>query len=86
MLLEEYGPRLSRPFADTLRGSRHANMKELRIGAKRMATRIAFAFDPLRQAVLLAAGDKRGVGQRRFYRQLIAKADALYDRHLASAR
>ena len=32
-LLEEYGPRLGRPHADTLSGSRHANMKELRFAA-----------------------------------------------------
>ena len=86
MLLEEYGPRLSRPFADTLNGSRHANMKELRVAGKGLAIRIAFAFDPHRQAVLLVAGDKRGVNQRRFYRQLIARADKLYDRHLKKSR
>lgn len=34
-LLEEMGPRLSRPYADTLKGSRYANMKELRVNAKR---------------------------------------------------
>jgi hypothetical protein len=30
-LLEEYGPSLSRPHADTIYGSRHPNMKELRV-------------------------------------------------------
>lgn len=34
-LLEIYGPRLGRPHADTLAGSRHANMKELRFTAAR---------------------------------------------------
>jgi hypothetical protein len=29
--LETYGPKLSRPYADTVKGSKHPNMKELRI-------------------------------------------------------
>ena len=29
-LLAQFGPNLGRPAADTLKGSRHANMKELR--------------------------------------------------------
>jgi hypothetical protein len=32
-LLEHSGPQLGRPRADTLNGSRHANMKELRFDA-----------------------------------------------------
>ena len=32
-LLEAFGPTLGRPRADTLKGSRHANMKELRFTA-----------------------------------------------------
>jgi hypothetical protein len=86
LLLEEYGPLLARPFADTLKGSAYANMKELRVTGRGLAIRIAFAFDPRRRAVLLVAGDKRGVSQRRFYGQLIARADALYKRHLKDLR
>ena len=81
-LLEREGPRLGRPHADTLSGSRHANMKELRLKADDGVWRIAFAFDPERQAVLLVAGDKAGVSEKRFYRQLIARADERFDRHL----
>ena len=66
-LLADYGPRLGRPYADTLKGSKHANMKELRFEAADGEWRSAFAFDPQRRAVLLVAGDKSGVGQRRFY-------------------
>ena len=65
-LLEREGPQLGRPHADTLKGSRHANMKELRCQAAGGIWRIAFAFDPDRKAVLLAAGDKSGGGERRF--------------------
>ena len=82
-MLEISGPALGRPYADTLKGSRYQNMKELRINAKRMAVRIAFVFDPQRNAILLVAGDKRGVSKQRFYRQLIEKADRLYTQHLA---
>jgi hypothetical protein len=32
-LLNDYGPRLGRPYVDTLKGSRYANMKELRFDA-----------------------------------------------------
>ena len=33
-MLEQFGPQLGRPRVDTLNGSRHANMKELRFDAK----------------------------------------------------
>ncbi len=80
------GPQLGRPRVDTLKGSRHANMKELRFDAADGVWRVAFAFDPRRRAVLLVAGDKSGVAQQRFYRQLIARADDRLDGHLAALR
>ncbi|MBL8573330.1 MAG: type II toxin-antitoxin system RelE/ParE family toxin [Hyphomicrobiaceae bacterium] len=83
VLLEREGPSLGRPHADTLVGSRHANMKELRCNAADGVWRIAFAFDPRRQAILLVAGHKSGGGEKRFYRQLIRRADDRFDRHLA---
>lgn len=83
VLLQREGPRLGRPHADTLAGSRHANMKELRCTAGGGVWRIAFAFDPDRKAILLTAGDKSGGSGKRFYKQLIARADERYDRHLA---
>lgn len=77
---------MGRPEVDTLKGSAHANMKELRFVAGGGVWRVAFAFDPERKAVLLVAGDKSGVGQRRFYRELIRKADGRYNRYLAWLR
>jgi len=74
-LLQTFGPQLGRPYADTLEGSKHANMKELRFEADNGVWRVAFVFDPKRQAVLLVAGDKSGGSQKRFYKQLIQKAD-----------
>lgn len=83
-VLERTGPTLGRPQVDTLEGSKHANMKELRFSAADGVWRVAFAFDPNRQAILLVAGDKRGVDQKRFYKALIKKADARLDQHLSS--
>lgn len=71
------------PRADTLNGSRHANMRELRFSTTAGEWRVAFAFDPKRSAILLVAGDKSGVGEKRFYRGLVRKADARFDAHLA---
>lgn len=85
-LLEHFGPRLGRPRADTLKGSAYANMKELRFEAGRGVWRVAFAFDYRRAAILLVAGDKSGVSQRRFYQQLISKADARYTAHLEKCK
>jgi hypothetical protein len=58
-------------------------MKEMRFKAANGIWRVAFAFDPKRNAVLLVAGDKSGVSEKRFYRELIQKADDRYDAHLA---
>lgn len=71
----QFGPRLGRPRVDTLNDSRHANMKELRLSAADGEWRAAFAVDTKRRAILLVDGDKSGGRQKRFYRQLIAKAD-----------
>jgi len=81
-LLAAFGPQLGRPHADTLNGSTFSNMKELRFEADGGVWRLAFAFDPDRQAVLLVAGDKSGASEKRFYRSLIAKADKRYQKHL----
>lgn len=81
-LLQQFGPQLGRPRVDTLKGSRHANMKELRFSAADGEWRAAFAFDPKRKAILLAAGDKSGTGEKKFYRNLSAKADKRLDAHL----
>ena len=80
-VLEVFGPTLGRPRVDTLKGSRHSNMKELRFDADGV-WRVAFAFDPERRAIILVAGDKAGVSEGRFYTQLIRKADNRFDKHL----
>jgi hypothetical protein len=75
-LLEQFGPQLDRPRVDTLNGSRHANMKELRFEADHGVWRFAFAFDPTRRAIVLHGGDKSGGSEKRLYRHLIQSADA----------
>ena len=82
-LLQQFGPQLGRPRVDTLNGSRHANMKELRFSAADGEWRVAFAFDRTRSAILLVAGDKSGVSKKNFYKRLIAKADERFDAHLS---
>lgn len=81
-LLQHSGPHLGRPRVDTLKDSKHGNMKEMRFDAADGVWRVAFAFDPKRRAVLLVAGDKSGGSQKRFYRELIRKADQRFDAHL----
>jgi hypothetical protein len=79
-LLEEYGPNLSRPLADTLKGSKYDNMKELRTQYHGDPFRTFFAFDPKQNAILLIGGCK--AGDKRFYKKMIPKADKLYAQHL----
>jgi hypothetical protein len=81
-LLSEHGPNLKRPHCDSLKGTRHGNMKELRFRAANRVWRVAFAFDPARQAILLAVGDKSGTSERRFYQSLIRLADERFATHL----
>ncbi|GAC81416.1 hypothetical protein SAMN04488550_0946 [Gordonia malaquae] len=85
-LLEDRGPQLGRPVVDTVKSSRHRNMKELRPGSTgRSELRILFAFDPERSAILLIAGDKAG-NWTRWYKKNIPVADDLFDDHLRSLR
>lgn len=85
-LLSDYGPQLGRPHADTLKGSKYPNMKELRFEGADGEWRAAFAFDPKRRAIVLVAGDKSGGSQKRFYKNLIAKADLRFSEHLESLK
>lgn len=85
-LLEVFGPQLGRSHVDTLNGSKHANMKELRFDAEGGVWRVAFAFDSARQAILPVAGDKSGGSQKRFYRTLIAKADKRFEAHQSAQK
>jgi hypothetical protein len=78
------GPKAGRPHVDTLHGSKHANMKELRFTAHggREVWRAALAFDPGRAAIVLVAGEKQGKNQGLFYKRVIKIADGRFDSHL----
>lgn len=84
LILREIGPSLGRPHVDSVKESRHKNMKELRIQNKQRLFRILFVFDPDRKAILLIGGDKRG--DKRFYQKMIPFADSLLDKHLEQWR
>ncbi|HEY4580533.1 MAG TPA: type II toxin-antitoxin system RelE/ParE family toxin [Candidatus Acidoferrales bacterium] len=83
-LLEEAGPNLGRPHAETLaKQSRHSNMKELRVVHHGDAYRVLFAFDPRRVAILLVGGRKP---DQKWYKKAIPAADRLFDQHLEALR
>jgi len=76
-VLNQLGPKLGRPYVDTVQGSRHSNVKELRIQSKGRPFRVFFAFDKKRRAVLLAGGNK--AGNKRFYDQMVPLADQIFN-------
>ncbi len=80
-ILRDQGPSLGRPLVDTIKGSRHNNMKELRPGSTgRSEVRVLFAFDKIRHAILLVGGDKSGDWSR-WYDVNIPIADDRFDEH-----
>lgn len=81
-LLEAHGPALTRPHADTVKGSRHRNMRELIVQSRGHPIRILYAFDPRRTAILFIGGNKKGFTDEEFYGSYISVADRLYDEHL----
>jgi hypothetical protein len=83
-LLQERGPLLSRPYADTLKGSAISNLKELRVKYKKDPIRILFAFDPKQQAVIILGGSKRS--DKNWYDRNIPIAEKLFLEHLEKQR
>ena len=84
VVLEVHGPALGRPYADTIKGSKLTNLKELRISIRGSPYRLFYAFDPDRRAIVLCGGNK--AGDRRFYPRLIPLAEAAFATHLQSLR
>ena len=60
LALAQGGPSVGRPLVDTIKGSRFTNLKELRVQHQGEPLRAFFAFDPLRQAIVLCAGKRAG--------------------------
>ncbi len=74
LVLEQFGPTLGRPYVDSIKGTEKVkNLKELRVQHKGKPFRVFFAFDPLRQAVMLCGGDK--TGDKHFYETMISIAE-----------
>ncbi|SCZ34255.1 MULTISPECIES: type II toxin-antitoxin system RelE/ParE family toxin [unclassified Pseudomonas] len=80
MLLGDTGPYLGFPHTSDIKGSRHGNLRELRVQHAGRPYRVLYAFDPRRCAILLIGGDK--TGQDRWYQQYVPLAERLYDEHL----
>ena len=60
LLLEAVGPQLSRPRADTLKGIEAPEHEGASLQGRKAAWRVAFAFDPERNGILLTGGNKQG--------------------------
>jgi hypothetical protein len=79
-LLRQLGIALPFPHSSGVAASRHPHMRELRIQVDGHPYRVLYAFNPLRNAILLLGGDKTGDG--RWYEVSVPVADRLYDEHL----
>jgi hypothetical protein len=77
--LRQAGPNLGRPRVDSVEGSQHSNMKELRIQHRGNPWRILFTFDSRRRAILLVGGNKGE--DKRWYERNIPIADERFERH-----
>jgi hypothetical protein len=88
-LLEERGanfgfPHSSGIYSSGINGSKHSHMRELRTQHLGRPYRTLYAFDPLRNAILLIGGDK--TGDDRWYDVNVPIGDRLYDEHLQELR
>jgi len=82
LLLKAQGPNLPRPYADVIHGVKnHKNIKELRNKTEHHLLRVAYYFDPVRKAFLLTGGDKKGKDQTKFYKDLVAEAVVILEKH-----
>jgi hypothetical protein len=79
-LLKQEGPLLGRLYVDTLQGSQYPNLKELRVQHAGEPWRILFAFDPIRQAIVLVGGNK--TGDKRWYQKNISIAEQRFTKHI----
>lgn len=76
------GTKFRSSFSRTVYDSKFTNIKELRVQHRGKPLRAFFAFDPLRQAIVLCIGDKGG--KKRFYKEMLDIADQQYEIHLST--
>ncbi len=82
-ILEEQGTGLSGKYSSGIKGAKHTAMRELRCQIDARPFRIFYIFDLNRNAVVLIGGDKTGKNQDRWYREMVRKADEIYERYAA---
>lgn len=78
-MLEMQGPTLPFPYSSAIKHAQMA-LRELRVQSRGRPLRVFYAFDPIRQAVLLIGGDK--TGDDRFYERMIPLAEQIWVRYL----
>ncbi len=83
-VLKAHGVHLGYPQSSDVKGSRHGQMRELRIQHQGEPYRVLYAFDPLRTAILLLGGNK--TGDARWYEVFVPLADKIYDEHLLALK
>ena len=86
-ILEERGPSLPHLYSSGVLGSSIPHLRELRIQSSGTPIlRVFYAFDPRPVAVLLIGGVKRGKKDRRSYKTLTARVEAIYRAPLHNLR
>ncbi len=79
-ILSQAGPILGRPKADTIKGSKFSNLKELRLNHRGMPIRILFIFDAERNGVVLLGGNK--LNDKRWYERNVPIAENRFENYL----
>jgi hypothetical protein len=84
-LLAARGVSLLFPYSSDIKGSRYT-LRELHVQSGGKPLRILYAFDPLRQAVLLLGADKTGMSDKEFYATYVHHAEDLWEEYLRETR
>ena len=83
-LLRAQGVLLGYPHSSGFPGSRHG-MRELRIESRRFPIRVFYGFNPVRQAVLVIGGNKKGQhAEGKWTAKMLKQAERLFDEYLAA--
>jgi hypothetical protein len=79
-MLEKAGATLPFPYSSGIKNSQYSAMRELRVQHSGRPYRVLYAFDPIRNAVLLVGGEK--TGNDRWYETAVKLADTLWEKYL----
>jgi len=78
-LLDAFGIALPFPHSSAIKNSAFP-LRELRCQAGGTPLRVIYAFNPVRQSILILGGDK--TGDERFYKRLVPQAEKIWKRYL----